>query len=84
MRKIFNYFLTSKLNNNATVHHFINKPLKKRMSVAVAWSVDTLPSNPAARVRFPGESGILISILGLGVSFVFCPVLSLVVALTFC
>ena len=38
-------------------------------SVVVAWSVDSLPSNPAARVRFPAGSGILISVLGLGV----CP-----------
>ena len=43
----------------------------------MAWSVESLPSNPAARVRFPAGSGILISVLGLGV----CPlfVLSCVV-----
>ena len=34
-------------------------------SVAVAWSVETLPSNPVARVRSPAESAILISILRL-------------------
>ena len=39
--------------------------------------MESLPSNPAARVRFPAGSGILISVLGLGV----CPlsVLSCVV-----
>ena len=38
--------------------------------VAVAWSVESLLSNPAARVRFPAGSGILISVLGIGcVSF---------------
>ena len=41
-------------------------------SVAVAWSVESRPSNPAARVRFPAGSGILISVLGLGV----CPLCS--------
>ena len=41
-------------------------------SVAVAWSVEFLPSNPAARVRYPVGSGILISVLGLGV----CPLCS--------
>ena len=45
-------------------------------SVAVAWSVESLPSNPVARVRFPPE--ILISVLELGVCplSVFCSVLS--------
>ena len=44
-----------------------------------------LPSNPVTQVRFQAGSGILISILGLGcVSFVFYPVLSQAVALTFC
>ena len=37
----------------------------------MAWSKEFLPSNPGARVRFPAGSGILIAILGLGVSF-FC------------
>ena len=48
--------------------------------------VQSLPSNSADRFRFSAEPGILISILGLVVStlFVFCPVLSQVVALTFC
>ena len=50
------------------------------ISVAVAWSVEYLPSNPAARVRFPARSGNLISVLGLGV----CPVLSSAEALTVC
>ena len=40
--------------------------------------VESLPSNPAARVRFPAGSESLISILGLGVGF-FC-VLSCVVS----
>ena len=35
----------------------------------MAWSVESLTSNPAARVRFLAGSGILISVLGLGVSF---------------
>ena len=55
-------------------------------SIAVARLVEFLPSNPVARVRFPLGSGILISILALGVCplTVVCPVLSLAVALTFC
>ena len=43
----------------------------------MTWSVESLRSNPAARVRFPAGSGILTSFLILGVSFVFCSVLSL-------
>ena len=35
------------------------------MSVSVAWSVESLPSNQAAHVRSPEESEILISVLGL-------------------
>ena len=56
------------------------------ISVAEAWSVEFLPSNPAARVRFPVGSGILISVLGLGVCplSAFCPVLSPAKALTLC
>ena len=50
------------------------------MSVAVAWSVESLPSNPEALVIFPAGSEILISILGL----VVCPVLSLAVVLALC
>ena len=42
------------------------------------WSVESLPSNPAAQVRFPAGSGILIPILGLGV-YVLC-ILSCVVS----
>ena len=33
------------------------------MLVAVFWPVVFLPSNPVARVRFPAESGILVSVL---------------------
>ena len=40
--------------------------------VAVAWSVEYLPSNPAARVRFPAGLGILISVLGLGCVLCLC------------
>ena len=59
---------------------------KNNVSVAVAWAVESLPSNPAARVRFPAGLGILISVLGLGVCPlpVFCPVLSSAEALTLC
>ena len=45
------------------------------VSVAMVWSVESLPSNLAARVRFPAGSGILISVLGLGV----CPLCSVLV-----
>ena len=38
-----------------------------RNPIAVAWSVESLPSNPAAWVRFPAGSGILIFVLCLGV-----------------
>ena len=41
------------------------------------WSVKSLPSNPAARVRFLAGSGILIYILGLGV-YVLCVLSSVV------
>ena len=52
----------------------------------MAWSVESLPSNPAARVRFLAVSEILNPILELGVCSlsVFCPVLSSAVALTLC
>ena len=55
-------------------------------SVCLVWSVESLPSNSAPRVRFPVGSGILIFILGLGVCtfYLFCLVLSLAVALSFC
>ena len=33
---------------------------KTTWSITVAWSVESLPSNPATRVRFPAGSGILI------------------------
>ena len=39
------------------------------------WSVESLPSKPAARVRFPAGSGILIYVLGLGM----CPLCSVCV-----
>ena len=39
------------------------------ISVAMAWSVESQPSDPATRVRFLAGSGILVSILGL----VVCP-----------
>ena len=54
--------------------------------VAMAWSVESLPSNPAARVGFPAGTGILIYVLGLGVCplSVFCPVLSSAEDLTLC
>ena len=63
---------------------WINTQMPWIKSVAVAWSVESLPSNPAARVRFPSGSGILIPILGLGVCHlsVFCTVLSAAEALT--
>ena len=54
----------------------------KDISVAVAWSVESLPSNQAARVRFPAVPGILIPILELGVCPLCCPLLSLAEALT--
>ena len=52
--------------------------------LAVAWSIESLPSNQAVCVQFPAESGILIYILGLGVYSlpVFCPVMSPAEALT--
>ena len=43
----------------------------------------TMINNPAAWVQFPVGSGILISVIELGVFFVFCPVLSPAMALTF-
>ena len=58
----------------------------RRLFVAVKWSVESLPSNPAAKIRLPARFGILICILGLGVYSlpVLCPVLSMAVVLTFC
>ena len=43
----------------------------------MAWSVESLPSNPLAWVRFPAGSGILISVLGLGM----CPLCSVLCCL---
>ena len=80
-------------DNRATIYYvdytvFVNISLTKLMnrSVAVAWSVESLPSNPAARVRFSAGSRILIPVLGLGVCplSVFCHVLSSAEALTLC
>ena len=50
------------------------------------WSIEFLPSNPAVRFRFLAGQKILISILELGVFplSVYCPLLSLSVALTLC
>ena len=47
------------------------------MSAALAWSVESLPTNKAVVVQFPSGLGVLISMMGLGV----CPlyVLSYVV-----
>ena len=55
-------------------------------TVAVAWSVESLPSNPAVRVRFPARSEIWISVLDLGVFPlpIFCSVLSPAEALALC
>ena len=81
------------LKNSSTLAVSIPLSLSIKLgSVAVAWSVESLPFNPgarvrfpAARVRFPAGSGILISVLGLGVCplSVLCPVLSSAEALTF-
>ena len=56
------------------------------MSAAVKWSVEFLPHNPAARVRFLERTEILVYIMGLGLCplSVFCPVLSLAKARIFC
>ena len=60
--------------------------LKRNLSVAVEWWVQSPAFNSAARVWFPEWSGNLISALELAVCSlsVLCPVLSLAVALTFC
>ena len=56
-------------NFSLTFYGYILTNYSHQKSVAVVWSVESLPSNPAG-------SGILISILGLGVCplSVFCPV----------
>ena len=61
------------------IQHFFPPGYIMRSSVAVAWSAESLPSNPAG-------SEISISVLGLGVCplSVFCPVLSSAEALTLC
>ena len=58
---------------------------KGRLTVNLAWSVQSLPSNRAVRVRFPAKSGILIATMGLSMCLlpVFCPVLSIAVLPTF-
>ena len=52
----------------------------------LAWTVESLPSNPAAPVRFPAGSGILIfyPVTGLCPLPMFRPLLSLAVARKFC
>ena len=44
-------------------------------SAAVAWSVESLPSNPAVRVRFQAESGISILVLNWVCVLYLCSVL---------
>ena len=58
---------------------------KKSLKKGGPYDSPNVYSRPA-RVRFPAESGILISVLGLSVCplSVFCPVLSLAEALTLC
>ena len=63
-----NYIQMLHYNRLMYIHHHLNAPGRGRwifqsvkiLSVAVAWSVESLPSNPANRVRFPTGSGILI------------------------
>ena len=68
------------------MRHLRNEYYYLIRSVAVAWSVESLPSNPAARVRFPAGSGILISVLDwvCDLCLVSCPVLSSAESLTLC
>ena len=54
--------------NDFSIYIYIFNSVNWLLSVAVGWSVESLPSNPAARFRFPAGSGILISVQGLGVS----------------
>ena len=63
---------------------FFSTELKQIRSCGVVGRVPTFQSGGPG--RFPAGSGILISVLGLGVcpSYVFCPVLSLAEALTLC
>ena len=78
--KVFQFYSTiSQLSKNR-VRPLLCSAFQLDLSVAMVWSVESLPSTLAARVRFLAGSGILIPILGLGV----CPVLSLAEALTLC
>ena len=46
------------------------------LSVVVAWSIEFLPTNSAAGVRFPTESGIFFRYPSTGfMPFVFCPII---------
>ena len=49
--------------------------IRNQCYVAVEWSVESLPSNTSAWIRFAAGSEILISILGLGVCPLLCYVL---------
>ena len=100
----FQYYFGITSFNDSQVLHLSPETvaLRRRMniilddydiSVAMAWSLESLLSNPAARVRFPAArvriqtgSGILISVLGLGLCSlsVFYSVLSSAEALTLC
>ena len=65
-----NFLLSGKIKNV-----FILKVKKDTKSVALAWLVELLPSNPAARARFRAKSENLTYILGLGVCVLYlCPV----------
>ena len=82
IKLIHSLLSVSNERQNAIYSHFSAGKflsLDSCQSVAVAWSVESLPSNPAAGVQIPAGSGILIYVLGLGVCslFVFCPVLPL-------
>ena len=57
-----------------------NRSDKQVTSIALAWWLESLPSNPAARFRFPVGSGILIYNLALGV----CPLYSVLCCLRRC
>ena len=85
---IINYFIfvTSYYKSSVVFIIYWFQYVNSNKSVAVAWSVESLPSSPASRVRFPSGLGILILILWLGVCLlsVFCTVLSPAEALTLC
>ena len=58
--------------NKVAVLLGINRCSSFPLSVAVACSVESLPSNLATPVQYPAGSGILISVLGLGVMTFVC------------